>query len=162
MAQICGRHDTYGSALSAQPGRPQGRSATNTSWQLTTAYPQSVLPVPAARMIAPYTRIRVWTQPDQSGSNPHPVYERDRTAAQGVQAATRRGPFCPRPRPGDFLGRCSPPARIVMRKVDRWKSLAWFPIPQTSCGSRSLTYLAIPEGLCISLSSSRSAAEGCR
>lgn len=52
-----GRRDTYGSALSAQPGRSQGRPATNASSQLIEyiGLPAlGVLPVPLSRMVAPY------------------------------------------------------------------------------------------------------------
>jgi hypothetical protein len=43
-----GQHDNYGSALSAQPGRSQGRPATNASSQLIEwiGLPTDVLPVP--------------------------------------------------------------------------------------------------------------------
>jgi hypothetical protein len=43
-----GQHDNYGSALTAQPGRSQGRPATNTSSRLIVriGLPTDVLPVP--------------------------------------------------------------------------------------------------------------------
>jgi hypothetical protein len=43
-----GPHDNYGSALTAQPGRSQGRPATNTSSRLIVqiGLPTDVLPVP--------------------------------------------------------------------------------------------------------------------
>ena len=43
-----GRHDNYGSALTAQPGRSQGRPANNTSSRLIVqiGLPTDVLPVP--------------------------------------------------------------------------------------------------------------------
>jgi len=43
-----GQHDNYGSALAAQPGRSQGRPATNTSSRLIVriGLPTDVLPVP--------------------------------------------------------------------------------------------------------------------
>ncbi|CDX42734.1 hypothetical protein MPLSOD_410079 [Mesorhizobium sp. SOD10] len=52
-----GRRDTYGYALSAQPGRSQGRPATNASSQLIEyiGLPAlGVLPVPLSRMVSPY------------------------------------------------------------------------------------------------------------
>ena len=57
-----GRHDTYGSALAAQPGRSKGRPANNTSSQLIV---QNGLPTltcsrcPSSRMVAPYARAAV-------------------------------------------------------------------------------------------------------
>ena len=56
-----GRHDTYGSALSAQPGESQRRPPTNTSSQLNVQERPAhtfVLPVPLSRMVAPYATVQ--------------------------------------------------------------------------------------------------------
>ena len=52
MTGAGGRHDNYGSALAAQPGRSQGRSATNSGSQpiVRSACPTFVLPAPLSRM----------------------------------------------------------------------------------------------------------------
>src|SRR5438874_3581783 len=81
-----GQHDNYGSALAAQPGRSQGRPATNASSRLMMriGLPTSVLPVP----LVPDGRTIRRNQADPSRTGGH----RDpHTGYQSARAAVRRG-----------------------------------------------------------------------
>jgi len=83
-----GRHDNYGSALSAQPGRSQGRPATNASSRLIEfiGLPTGVLPVPLVRDGRTIRREASDPSRARGHRDPHTGYQHARTLEPETQA----------------------------------------------------------------------------
>ena len=124
-----GRHDTYGSALSAQPGESQRRPATNASSQLIV---RIGLPAPScSRCLCPgwshHTPRTTRTTAGHRHRHPHTGYQPAGAPEQRDQAPDRRGGHLPQ------RGRHHPPDR---RRADgterRVAAAAAFELPAVS------------------------------